>query len=58
MIVGKDGAVHKVRLVRPLGLGLDESAQSTIQTWQFQPATRNGQPVAVEMNVEVSFNLY
>ena len=58
LIVGKDGAVHKVRLIRPLGLGLDESAQSMIQTWRFQPATRNGQPVAVEMNVEVAFNLY
>lgn len=58
LIVGKDGAVRQIRLVRPLGLGLDESAQSMIQTWQFQPATRNGQPVAVEMNVEVAFNLY
>lgn len=58
VIVGKDGAVHRIRLVRPLGLGLDESAQSMIQTWRFEPATRNGQPVAVEMNVEVAFNLY
>jgi TonB family protein len=58
LIVGKDGAVHKIRFVRPLGLGLDESAQSMIQTWRFQPATRNDQPVAVEMNVEVAFNLY
>jgi len=58
LIVGKDGTVHNVRLLRALGLGLDESAQSMIQTWHFQPATRDGQPVAVEMNVEVSFNLY
>jgi TonB family protein len=58
VIVGSDGAVRNIRLVRPLGLGLDESAQSMIQTWRFQPATRNGQPVAVEMNVEVAFNLY
>jgi TonB family protein len=58
LIVGTDGAVHKMRLARPLGLGLDESARSMIQTWRFQPATRNGQPVAVEMNVEVAFNLY
>ena len=58
VIVGKDGAIHRIRLVRPLGLGLDESARSTIQTWRFQPATRNGQPVAVEMNIEVAFNLY
>jgi TonB family protein len=58
LIVGKDGTVHKIRLSRPLGLGLDESAQAMIKTWQFQPATRAGQPVAVEMNVEVAFNLY
>ena len=58
LIVGKDGAVHQIRLVRPLGLGLDESARSMLQTWRFEPATRNGQPVAVEMNVEVAFNLY
>ena len=58
LIVGTDGAAHRIRLVRPLGLGLDESARSMIQTWRFQPATKNGQPVAVEMNVEVAFNLY
>ena len=58
LIVGRDGGVHQIRLVRPLGLGLDESARSTLQTWRFEPATRNGQPVAVEMNVEVAFNLY
>lgn len=58
LIVGKDGAVRNIRLLRPLGLGLDESAQSMIRTWRFQPATRDGQPVAVEMHVEVGFNLY
>jgi TonB family protein len=58
LIVGRDGTVHQIRLVRPLGLGLDESAQAMIQTWRFQPSMRNGEPVAVEMNVEVAFNLY
>jgi TonB family protein len=58
LIVGTDGAAHQIRLVRPLGLGLDETALSMIQTWRFEPATKNGQPVAVEMNVEVAFNLY
>jgi TonB family protein len=58
LIVGKDGIVHQLRVVRPLGLGLDESARSMIQTWRFQPAMHNGQPVAVEMNVEVAFHLY
>jgi TonB family protein len=58
VIVGTDGKIQRFRLLRPLGMGLDENAQSTIQTWRFQPATRNGQPVAVEMNIELAFNLF
>lgn len=58
VIVGADGNVQSIRLVRALGMGLDESAQSMLQTWRFDPATRDGKPVAVDMNIEVSFNLY
>jgi TonB family protein len=58
LIVGTDGNVHYIRLVRPLGLGLDEAARSVIQTWRFLPSTRKGEPVAVEMNIEVTFNLH
>jgi TonB family protein len=58
LVVAKDGSVHYVQLVRPRGLGLDEQAEARIKTWRFSPATRNGEPVSVEMNVEVSFNLY
>ena len=58
VIVGIDGNVHHIRLVRPLGLGLDEAAETRLKTWRFDPAMRNGKPVAVEMNIEVSFNLY
>lgn len=56
VLVGTDGKVHRFRLVRPLGMGLDEITQSTVQTWRFQPSTHKGQPVAVEMNIEVAFN--
>ena len=38
----RDGSIHRIRLVRPLGLGLDETARSMILTWRFDPATRNG----------------
>src|SRR5579859_302036 len=58
VIVGTDGKIHRFRLLRPLGMGLDEIAQSTVQTWRFQPASRNGQPVAVEMNIEIAFDLF
>jgi TonB family protein len=58
LVVDNTGKVRRVHVVRPLGLGLDESAESTMKTWRFKPATRNGEPVAVAMKVEVSFYLY
>lgn len=58
VVVGKDGTVTKVQVVRPLGLGLDEQAANKIKSWRFNPGTRNDQPVDIEMNIEVSFNLY
>jgi outer membrane biosynthesis protein TonB len=39
-------------------MGLDEKAIGAVSTWRFQPATLNGKPVAVEINVQVSFRLY
>jgi len=57
-IVDDTGKVLRPQIIWPLGMGLDEKAIETIQTWRFKPATRNGQPVKVEMAVEISFKLY
>ena len=58
MIVGADGRVHNVRVYRALGHGLDEKAIEAVEQWQFEPATTEGKPVAVQISVEVSFHLY
>jgi TonB family protein len=58
IVVDKVGHVSRVSLVRSLGMGLDQAAMERVKQWRFEPATRNGQPVAVVMNIEVSFNLY
>jgi TonB family protein len=58
IVINKAGDVVRVRLVRALGMGLDQNAMEGVKPWRFTPATRNGQPVAVEMNIEVAFNLY
>ncbi|HEX4604250.1 MAG TPA: energy transducer TonB, partial [Candidatus Angelobacter sp.] len=58
IIVDETGHISRVRLERPLGKGLDENAMEGVKTWRFDPAKRNGQPVAMEMRIEVSFNLY
>jgi TonB family protein len=57
-IVNKEGNMEKIEVVRPLGLGLDEQAAVQMKTWRFDPAKRDGDPVAVAMHVEVKFQLY
>ena len=58
VIIGTDGKVHHLRLLRPLGMGLDEAARSAVETWRFQPAIHDGKPVAVAMSIEVAFDLH
>ena len=58
VMIDKEGKVINTRVVKPLGLGLDEKSQATIMGWTFHPATRNGEPVTVELNVEVAFRVY
>jgi len=58
IIVDEAGNVSQVRLERPLGKGLDDNAMQRVRTWRFDPARLEGQPVAVEMKIEVAFNLY
>ncbi|HET7209927.1 MAG TPA: energy transducer TonB [Terriglobales bacterium] len=58
MIVGPDGRPRDVRVARSVGMGLDEKAIEAVRTWKFEPARKNGQAVAVQINVEVDFRLY
>lgn len=55
IVVGRDGRVRRARVIRSAGMGLDENAVSMVNTWRFQPAMRDGQSVAVEINIEVVF---
>jgi protein TonB len=56
--VNTQGDVEKAAVVKPLGLGLDQSALRTVRTWKFEPATKDGSPVAVGVMVEVRFRLF
>src|SRR6266851_380560 len=58
LVVGPDGKPRDIRVARSLGLGLDEKAIEAVKTWKFEPAMKEGKPVAVQINVEVSFRLY
>lgn len=58
VVVGPDGRAHEIRVQRSLGMGLDEKAVEAVKTWKFEPAKKDGQPVAVQVNIEVNFRLY
>jgi TonB family protein len=58
VVVGPDGRSRDIRIARSLGMGLDEKAMDAIRRWRFEPAKKDGVPVAVQINVEVSFRLY
>lgn len=57
LTVGEDGMPHDIRIAKPLGMGLDEEAVRAVSSWKFDPATKEGQPVPVMINVEVNFRL-
>lgn len=58
LIVGPDGRPRDIKISRSLGLGLDEKAIEAVKQWKFDPATKDGKPVAVEISVEIDFHLY
>jgi periplasmic protein TonB len=58
IVVDAAGNVTDCKVVKPLGLGLDEKAVETVKTWKFKAAQRNGAAVPVRVMVEVSFRLF
>jgi periplasmic protein TonB len=55
--VDASGRVTNVDVIRKLGLGLDEKAVEAVKQWQFKPGMKDGKPVAVQVQVDVSFRL-
>lgn len=58
LVVDQQGIPRDIKVIRSVGYGLDEKAVEAVQKWRFKPATLNGHPVSVQINVEVTFNLY
>jgi periplasmic protein TonB len=57
MIVDAQGHPRDIRVVRGLGFGLDAKAVDAVRQWRFQPAAKDGNPVNVQISVEVEFRL-
>jgi len=57
VVVDEKGMPRNLKVIRPLGLGLDEKAIEAVQKWRFKPGMMNGKPVAVAAQIEVNFRL-
>lgn len=58
LIVDEMGQVRNVRILKPAGMGLDQKAVEVATKYKFAPAMKDGQPVAVEIALEIDFHLY
>lgn len=57
IVVDEHGLPRDIKVIRPLGLGLDEKAVEAVAKWRFIPGRKNGVPVATQAQVEVNFRL-
>jgi protein TonB len=56
-VVDETGVVRDIRVVHSLEPGLDDAARKAFAHWEFRPATRGGEPVAIAISVQMAFTL-
>ena len=58
-VVREDGSVGDVKVTKSLDTehGLDEEAVKAMKKWEFKPGTKDGKPVPVGVQVEMTFTL-
>ena len=58
VVVDTSGNATDIRILHPVGSGLDAQAVRAVRTWKFRPGAKDGQIVQVEVAVETDFHLY
>ncbi len=56
-VIGTDGRLRNIAVIRSAGPALDEAALESLRTWRYQPATCDGKPIPVEATTSITFNL-
>lgn len=57
LVVTAEGSVREPKIAKSLRPDMDASALGAVRQWKFDPATKDGVPVAVRVNVDVRFRL-
>ncbi len=58
LIVDERGLPTHVHVARGVGMGLDEKAIEAVRQYRFKPATKDGKPVKVELDIEVNYQIF
>lgn len=57
VVVDSEGHARNVKVVKSLGMGLDEKAIEAVEKWRFKPGMKDGHPVNVMATIQVNFRL-
>ncbi len=57
LVVDDKGKPQNLKIMRSLGLGLDQKAIEAVEKWTFKPGMKDGKPVTVFATIEVNFRL-
>jgi TonB family protein len=57
VVVDEHGNPRDLKVIRPLGLGLDQKAIEAVEKWKFSPGKKDGKAVPVQATIEVNFRL-
>jgi TonB family protein len=56
-VIGKDGSVEEIQLVRGIDDQLDANAKEALAQWKFRPGAKAGEPVELEAIVHIPFRV-
>jgi periplasmic protein TonB len=57
VVIGKDGEVEKIKVLKGIGIGCDEAAIAAVMKTKFAPGKQRGKPVRVQLGIPISFVL-
>jgi protein TonB len=55
--VKKDGSFEIVKVLKTLGMGLEQKAADAVKQWKMRPPTKEGKPVDINATVELTFKI-
>jgi len=56
LVVSSTGLPKDVHVVKGLDKDIDQSAKEAVEEWRFEPARKDGKPVAVRISLEIAFH--